>query len=327
MSGIKIVFGGASIAPGSSFGDDETIRKLYDALEAGGVKTIDTAQIYQGSEELMGKTGAGKRFAIDSKAAAGFMPGSAAEALIVEAAKNSLKALGVDKLDIFYLHAPDPSVPIASTLAGINALHHSGVFTRFGLSNFPASAVREIHAHCLAHSYIPPTVYQGNYSAVARRPEAELFRTLRELGIAFYAYSPLAGGFLTKTREQILEGAGRFHRETPMGMVYTGMYVRPAYLDALAEWEAVAREAGVERAEMAYRWVRFNSPLREESGDALIFGASSLAQVEQTLGWLAKGPLGEETCRAIDGVWRKIEHVAPLDNYELFQDMMKASGN
>lgn len=93
------------------------------------------------------------------------------------------------------------------------------------------------------------------------------------------------------------------------------MYNKPSYLDALAKWEAIAKREGCPRAELAYRWVRFNSPLSREHGDAIIVGASSVQQLEETLKGLENGPLSDEAVRGIDDVWKTIEHEAPVDNY------------
>ena len=103
-------------------------------------------------------------------------------------------------------------------------MYKSGAFERFGLSNYPASEVQKVYDICEANGYVKPTAYQGNYSPVARKQETILFPTLRKLGISFYAYSPLAGGFLTKTKEDIEAGAGRFNKEA-LGGMYAEMYV------------------------------------------------------------------------------------------------------
>lgn len=204
-------------------------------------------------------------------------------------------------------------MPLSSTLAGVNEAYQKGYFTRFGLSNYQAKDVEAVYAHCKENNYVLPTVYQGNYSAVARKQDTLLFPTLRKLNIAFYAYSPLAGGFLTKTKEQIAQGAGRFG--DALGGMYKSMYAKPAYLEALSEWDAIAKDVGCSKADLAYRWVAYNSPLKPEYGDALIVGASSLKQLEQTLEGLKAGPLPEEAVKRIDHVWTTIEHEAPLDNY------------
>lgn len=194
-------------------------------------------------------------------------------------------------------------------------MYKTGVFARFGLSNFQAETVQQVYDYCKENDFVLPTVYQGNYSAVARKQDTLLFPLLRKLNIAFYAYSPIAGGFLTKTAQQVKDGAGRFATDTFIGQMYAGMYGKPTYLEALSEWEAIAKDVGCSRAELAYRWVSYNSPLDPKYGDAIIVGASSLEQLSQTLEGLTKGPLPESASKRIDAVWEKIQHEAPLDNY------------
>ena len=93
------------------------------------------------------------------------------------------------------------------------------------------------------------------------------------------------------------------------------MYAKPSYLEALADWEQIANEVGCSRAELAYRWVSYNSPLDARNGDAIIVGASSLQQLEQTIAGLKNGKLPDSAAKKIDDIWSKIEHDAPLDNY------------
>lgn len=133
--------------------------------------------------------------------------------------------------------------------------------------------------------------------------------------MGFYAYSPLAGGFLTKTPQSIKEGAGRFDTNTLIGKMYPGLYSRPSYLVALGEWKAIAEEVGSDPAELAYRWVSYNSPLTNENGDGIIIGVGSLQQLEKTLEGIEKGPLPDSAVKKINEVWNKIKHEAPLDNF------------
>jgi len=320
MPGIKNAFGGAQIRddrPGGQFNTEERVKELLKVLKEGDVPIIDSAQLYGNSEEFLGKVNAGDEFIIDTKAKGGFEPGTATKEGIIKGAKESLEKLKVKKVDIFYIHAPDSSIPISETLAGINEAYKAGYFSRFGLSNYQAEDVQKVYDHCKENSYVLPTVYQGNYSAVARKQETLLFPTLRKLGIAFYAYSPIAGGFLVKTKQQIIDGVnlGRFDPSTGIGEMYMSMYNKPAYLEALSQWEAIAKEAGCSKADLAYRWVKYNSPLKPEYGDAIIIGASKLEQLKQTLSGISAGPLSEDITKKIDEVWTTIEHEAPLDNY------------
>jgi aflatoxin B1 aldehyde reductase len=125
---------------------------------------------------------------------------------------DSLKALGSDKVDLWYLHAPDRSVPIEETLRGVNELHKQGKFKRWGVSNFMAwegssslhlplhililtynaKTVATICEICRSNSYPLPSVYQGVYNALHRTIEAELLPCLRHYNMSFYAFNPLA---------------------------------------------------------------------------------------------------------------------------------------
>lgn len=93
------------------------------------------------------------------------------------------------------------------------------------------------------------------------------------------------------------------------------MYSKPSLIEALGDWEAIAKEEGVTKADLAYRWVKYNSPLKPEHGDAIIIGASSEEQLKQTLDSINGGPLSANAVKKIDEIWKKIEHEAPLDNY------------
>jgi aflatoxin B1 aldehyde reductase len=318
MAGLKIIFGGAGINPDGAFRNADAVNAVFKVLEENGVKNIDTAQLYGESETILGQVGAGDRFIIDTKSRGGFDSGNALKPEVLsKLAHESIEKVKVKKFDIFYIHAPDASISPETYLPTINDLYKEGIFSRFGLSNFKPEDVQSIYDISKSKGFVLPTVYQGNYSPVARLQDDTLFPVLRKLNIAFYAYSPLAGGFLTKTKKSIEEGAGRFNLDAIGGM-YHAMYVKPSYLEALAEWEQIANEEGCSKAELAYRWVSYHSPLKPEQGDGIIIGASRLEQLDQTIKGLKKGPLKPETVKAVDAVWEKVKHDAPLDNFHSF---------
>ncbi|KAJ0383238.1 hypothetical protein COL922a_010884 [Colletotrichum nupharicola] len=207
------------------------------------------------------------------------------------------------------------------TLAGINDAHKAGLFRRLGLSNYPPTEVQRLYDVAKDNGFVLPTVYQGNYSAVARKPEADLFPVLRKLGISFVAYSPIAGGFLTKTREQIESGGTRFSPDQMFG-IYHKLYVKDSYLSALEEWGKIAEEEQISKAELAYRWVVYHSILRKEHGDGIVFGSSSVSQMEETLLACNRGPLSEKAVGAIEQIWEKVKDEAGVDN-----DQTVFSGN
>ena len=153
-------------------------------------------------------------FLIDTKWAGGMSPPMTAER-VLEDAKDSVAKLG--KVGTFYFHFPDPSTPVEEQLAGVDEAYKAGLFTRFGLSNYQPGQVQEVYDVAKAKGYVLPTVYQGMYSPVNRKTE-ELLPLLRRLGISFNAYSPLAGGFLTKTRGYVQQGKGDLLR--PLCMAF-----------------------------------------------------------------------------------------------------------
>ena len=109
MSGLPVVFGGAMLGPDRAFKDTETVNELYAVLEKGGVKTIDSAQLYAGSEKLIGETGGPSKFTIDTKWQGGFA-GALNTKAIVESAKESMELLKTKKGEI--------GLKIVSCLAG-----------------------------------------------------------------------------------------------------------------------------------------------------------------------------------------------------------------
>jgi aflatoxin B1 aldehyde reductase len=233
---------------------------------------------------------------------------------------TSLERLGVNSVDILYLHSPDPTTSIEETLSGIQELYTQGKFKRFGLSNFMADDVQKIHDIQSAAASVLPSVYQGNYNPVSRHIETDLFPLLHKLKISFYAYSPIAGGFLVKNVDQLRsqDGPGRFNPKSPVGKMYTTMYGKESMFQAVEEWAEIAKDAGITKAALAYRWITFHSALKDEYGDAVIVGASKAAQLEETLNAVEEGPLDEKIAKRVDDIWEKVKDEAPLDNYHSF---------
>ena len=86
-------------------------------------------------------------------------------------------------------------------------------------------------------------------------------------------------------------------------------------MEALSEWGSIADDAGATKAELAYRYVRYNSLLKPEHGDAIILGATSEKQLENTLLTIEKGPLDPKSVERIDQIWETVRHEAPTDNF------------
>jgi aflatoxin B1 aldehyde reductase len=295
------------------------LQALLDILKSKGIQKIDTARVYGDSEKCLGEVKAAQSFTIDTKSPA-FVPKALTGSSLADGIQTSLSLLGTEKVDIYYLHAPDNDTPIEETVDAIQELHRQGKFERFGLSNFLPDDVRKIHAYARSKGGVVPSVYQGNYNAFARTIEQSLFPILRELGIAFYAYSPLAGGFFAKHPDDLesKKAEGRFDPSTMSGQMYNTMYTKPAVIEALRQWNRIADTAGDSSVNLAYRWAIFHSKLNAGLGDAVILGASRPAQLEKTLSALDAGPLKSETVEQIEQLWKLIEKDAPLDNYHSF---------
>ncbi|KAJ5669425.1 hypothetical protein N7462_010495 [Penicillium macrosclerotiorum] len=315
-NGLRVIFGGAAF--NSAYGSTpESVSETLQFLLREGTRNIDSGQAYGYSENLLGQdkvsyTG----FEVDTKVAGGLWPHVRhTKETVIQAGEPSIKALGADQLDVYYIHAPDQTVTLKDSLDGINELHKMGKFKRFGLSNFRLDEVLEV----IRIAKRMPLSCLGNYNAIGRVAEKELFPVLREHNISFYAYSPIAGGFLTKTKKDITDGKGRFNKDLPFfGEMYNTLYNTPAKLEFLMEFGNIAISEGISQAELAYRWVTYHSCLKAQNGDGIIIGSRYGTQLTNTLAWLKKGPLSVETALKVNDLSKIIEREGILDNWNDF---------
>lgn len=326
MAPVPLVFGCASVHSDGRFNTPAALQELFDGMVEVGITRLDSAQLY-GCEVLLGRSNVSERgFVIDGKHPGGWVPGSLVPDNITASLHATLKNLGVAKLDTYFIHGPDPDLPLGPVLQTLDGLHRQGLFSRLGLSNFSVEEVIAAHELATANGWLAPSVYQGNYSAFARRQETEMLPTLRRLAISFCAYSPLAGGFLARRGADELAGAatgGRFavDPEDPEGKkgglgLYRELYSsRSKLVSALAEWGRIADDAGCScPAELGYRWIAWHSALDGDLGDSITVGASSVDQLRKTVEWVAKGKLSDEIRDRIDALWTEIQNESPLDN-------------
>ncbi|KAG8813927.1 hypothetical protein FRC17_001374 [Serendipita sp. 399] len=223
----------------------------------------------------------------------------------------SLTALRTDKLELFYLHAPDRTTPWEVTFKAVDDLYKEGKFERLGISNYMSWEVAEIMTLCRLNGWISPTVYQGIYNAIHRAVEPELFPVLRKYGIAFYAYNPLSGGFLTGRyvdASSKVEPSSRFDdsKGTSQSIAYRKRYWNDHNFQALSIIAEAAEKEGLTVAEVALRWMSHHSLMKRDYGDTVIIGASKATQLEQNLIDLEKGPLPDTIQAAVDEAWRVV---------------------
>lgn len=184
-----------------SFDDAESIKVIHRAIDLG-VTFLDTADVYgpHKNEVLVGKAIKGKRDLVTLATKFGIVRdlndpskrGVNGKPEYVRASCDaSLKRLGVDVIDLYYLHRKDPNTPIEETVGAMGELVKAGKVKTIGLSEVSADTLRK------AHAVQPITALQTEYSLWSREPEDELFDVCKELNIGFVAYSPLGRGFLT----------------------------------------------------------------------------------------------------------------------------------
>jgi aflatoxin B1 aldehyde reductase len=301
--------------------DLSSCAAILDTFQSHGHSEIDTSRFYGGgsSEEYLKALDWQKRNLImDTK----FFPnvngimGRPVTHLDIDSMRqglsDSLAALGSQSVDLWYLHAPDRSVPIEATLRGVHDLFKEGKFKRWGVSNYMAWEVAAICELCRAHAYPLPSVYQGVYNALHRSIEAELLPCLRHYNISFYAFNPLAGGWLTGRYHRdianaAIEPGSRFDENKAQGRMYRARYWKEEFfgaLDLLREAKGEARES-----EVALRWMMHHSQLKSECGDKVIIGASSQEQMVQNMEDFEKGALGEEVLKALDKGWEGVRGI------------------
>ncbi|KAK7031737.1 aflatoxin B1 aldehyde reductase member 3 [Favolaschia claudopus] len=319
-SAVKVVLGtmtfGEAGIEGGKVSTVQDVEAFVDLFIKHGHQEVDTARVYAlgTCEQLLGQVN--KDLRVGTKVAPlipipGLEDFTAKHTLegLRKRLMESLAALNTKQIEIFYLHAPDRSVPYEETLKAIDELYREGHFKRWGMSHFAAWEVAEIVGICKLHGYIQPSVYQGIYNAIHRDVEPELFPALRKFGMSFYAFNPLACGLFTDRYTSIDAKPEKGSRLDPEGMAakaYRARYWKPAYFDALAKIRSVANANGLTMVEVALRWMSHHSLLQRESGDAIIIAASSLEHLEQNLVDLEKGPLPEEIVKELDTAWAAV---------------------
>lgn len=286
--------------------DEAGARAIIDAFVAAGHDHLDTAYIYCDgkTESMLGRLISPPqrgRLHLATKAYP-LEDGGLSAASVESQLDTSLKRLNTDGVDLFYLHSPDLDTPIGDTLEACRRLHGAGKFKALGLSNYAAWQVAEIAEWCESKGWLRPEVYQGMYNALTRDVERELFPCLRNYGIAFYAYNPLAGGLLTgkHSAQDASHGGGRFARQQN----YRERYWGSAYFEAVESVKQACVERGIALVDAALRWLTHHSLMSAEAGDAVILGATRLDHLEANLRAMQQGPLPDPVVEAFDEGWR-----------------------
>jgi aryl-alcohol dehydrogenase-like predicted oxidoreductase len=233
---------------------DEAIATIRAALDAG-ITMVDTADMYAGgkNEELVGRAlkGIRDRVMLASKFGNMRLPDGSRKVngkpeYVFEACEKSLTRLGVEHIDLYYLHRMDPTVPIEETVGAMGQLIEQGKVGAIGLSEAGANTIRRAQA---TH---PLAAIQTEYSLASREVEAEILPTCRELGIGFVAYAPLSRGLLSG-KITSLDQLGESDRRRDMPRFQgDNLENNLAMVKAVGE---IAADKGVSTAAIAIAWV------------------------------------------------------------------------
>jgi aryl-alcohol dehydrogenase-like predicted oxidoreductase len=235
--------------------DQESIRVIQLAVELG-VTLFDTADSYgpATNEQLLGRALSGRRervtvatkFGAQRRADGSLVRMNGTPAYVHQACDASLRRLGVDHIDLYYLHRVDPRVPIIETWSAMAELIAAGKVGHLGVCEVAPATLRAIHA---VH---PVTALQTEYSLWSREPEAEVLPTCGELCIGFVAYSPLGRGFFGGDRRRFDDLACGDYRRTNPRFADGNLQRNLPLLERVA---AVAAHLGITPAQLALAWL------------------------------------------------------------------------
>lgn len=264
-----------------SFNEEESINTLHKAIDLG-VNFFDTADMYGwgANERLLGKAFQDRwqevhlatKFAVMRGPSGEFLGLNGKPEYIRQACEKSLQNLGVEAIDLYYMHRQDPEVEIEEIVGTMSELVKEGKVKYLGLSEVDPATLRR------AHAVHPISALQTEYSLWSREPEAEIFDVCKELGITFVAYSPLGRGFLTgaiKSRADLEKDDWRLSQPR-----FTAAAIQEN-LKFVELIDRIAQSKGVTKAQIALAWI-----LNQNDEITTIPGTRKVHRLEENIGAL-----------------------------------------
>ena len=249
---------GLNFGYGSGISKEEAIKFIRQAFELG-VTFFDTAEAYGPftNEEIVGEALQPIRDQVVIATKFGFQNGMATKGLdsrperIRQVAEESLKRLRTDRIDLFYQHRVDPSVPIEDVAGTVKDLIAEGKVKHFGLSEASVHSIRK------AHAVQPVTALQSEYSLFWREPEQEILPTLEALGIGFVPFAPLGRGFLTGKIDESTSFADNDMRRSVPRFTEENRKANQALVALIS---GIAQEKSATPAQVALAWLLAQKP-------------------------------------------------------------------
>jgi L-glyceraldehyde 3-phosphate reductase len=214
---------------------------------------------------------------------------------LISSLDQSLKRMGLEYVDIFYHHRPDPETPLEETMQALDYAVRSGRALYAAISNYPADKAREA-AQILRSLGTPCLIHQPVYSMFNRWVEDGLLQTLKEEGVGCIAFSPLAQGLLT---DKYLGGIPEGSRASKAHGFLKPAHITDEKIAKVQKLNALAQQRGQTLAQMALAWV-----LRHEEMTSVLIGASKVSQIEDAVGMLGKVEFTSEELQEIENILR-----------------------
>ena len=234
---------------------------------------------------------------ISSKAGYGMWPGpygdGGSRKFIIASCNQSLKRLGLEYVDIFYHHRPDPDTPLEESMRALEHIVRSGKALYAGISNYPAELAREA-IQMLKSWGVPIVLHQPKYSMYMREPEDGLFDVLLDEGVGCIPFSPLAQGLLTN---KYIHGIPEHSRISDPDGFLRREELTERVLSQIKQLNALAENRGQSLAQLALVWV-----LRHPAVTTALIGISRIKQMEDNLAALDNLELSDAELKQIEKI-------------------------
>lgn len=212
---------------------------------------------------------------------------------LISSLDQSLRRMGLEYVDIFYHHRPDPQTPLKETMRALDHVVRQGKALYVGLSNYPADMARQA-IDILNDLGTPCLIHQPKYSMFDRWVEESLLDVLAEKGVGSIAFSPLAGGQLT---DRYLNGIPADSRAASGSRFLNPEQLTDATLEKVRKLNDIALQRGQKLSQMALAWV-----LRGDKVTSVLIGASKTSQLDDAVNAMSNRQFSAAECDAIDAI-------------------------
>ncbi|MDR2933557.1 MAG: aldo/keto reductase [Oscillospiraceae bacterium] len=217
---------------------------------------------------------------------------------IFNAVDASLKRLGTDYIDLYYMHHPDHETDIEQSLEAMTNLVWQGKIHYIGVSNFAAWQIADMLAICDKRGYIAPVISQNVYNPITRGVEQELVPFLLKHKMGMAVYNPLAAGLLAGKHKP---GQPADNTRFSNSKLYYDRYWSDENFAAVEKLTNIAQKFGLSLLELAYKWCA-----SRQSVTTIICGVSKLSQLEQNIATMEGAALSDAALAECDDVWRSL---------------------